>query len=165
MTFTSLIMCPVISIRWRETAGGHWTGVMRGKVWTLTQTENTLWYYVYGHQMNPGAEDAQKCKVKEERRSGGMMDLKQEEEKMCTVVSDLDHKDEERLRDYFQLNVKLEDLYRHWSAVDPHFKQIANVFTGTCSVQFNFNYNIVLLQFALHQSSCTRRPRKITKFI
>ncbi|KAI7797466.1 N-glycosylase/DNA lyase [Triplophysa rosa] len=118
------------TFRWRETADGHWTGVMRGRVWTLTQTENMLWYYVYGHQMNPGAESGQKCKVKGERRSGEMMDIKEEEEKTCTVMSDLDHKDEELLRDYFQLDVKLEDLYRHWSAVDLHFKQIANVFTG-----------------------------------
>ncbi|XP_067250271.1 N-glycosylase/DNA lyase isoform X2 [Chanodichthys erythropterus] len=30
------------TFRWRETADGHWTGVMRGKVWTLTQTEDML---------------------------------------------------------------------------------------------------------------------------
>ncbi|XP_056102719.1 N-glycosylase/DNA lyase [Rhinichthys klamathensis goyatoka] len=123
------------TFRWRETEDGHWTGVMRGKVWTLTQTEDTLWYYVYNHQKNPGTENRQKQKVEEEEqllgtRSKRMIDIKQEEVGMCTVLSEPDNKEEELLRDYFQLDVKLGDLYRNWSTADPHFKHTANVFTG-----------------------------------
>lgn len=126
----------VYLFRWRETADGHWTGVMRGKVWTLTQTEDTLWYYVYNHQKNPGTENRQKQKVEEEeqllgKRSKRMIDMKQEEAGMCTVMSEPDIKEEELLRDYFQLGVKLGDLYRDWSTADPHFKHTANIFTGT----------------------------------
>jgi len=122
--------------RWRETADGHWTGVMRGKVWTLTQTEDTLWYYVYNHQNNQGTENRQKEKVEKEeqlfvKRSKRMTDIKQEEVGMSTVLSEPDNKEEELLRDYFQLDVKLGDLYGNWSTADPHFKHIANIFTGT----------------------------------
>ncbi|ROL45530.1 N-glycosylase/DNA lyase [Anabarilius grahami] len=125
------------TFRWRETADGHWTGVMRGKVWTLTQTEDMLWYYVYSHQKNPGTENRQKQKVEEKeqllvKRSKRMIDMKQEEVGMCTVMSETDNKDEDLLRDYFQLDVKLGDLYRNWSTADPHFKHTANIFTGIC---------------------------------
>lgn len=123
------------TFRWRETADSHWTGVMRGKVWTLTQTEDTLWYYVYSHHNNPGPENRQKGKVEEEEQLLGKMSkrttgIKQEDEGLCTVVSEPDKKEEELLRDYFQLDVKLGDLYKNWSTVDPHFKHTANIFTG-----------------------------------
>lgn len=118
------------TFRWRETADGHWTGVMQGKVWTLTQTENTLWYYVYGYQINAEEDNGVKCKIKEEKSSKVMINMNQVEGDLCTVMSEMDNKDEERLREYFQLDVKLGDLYRDWSTLDPHFKQIANVFTG-----------------------------------
>lgn len=118
------------TFRWRETADGHWTGVMQGKVWTLTQTENTLWYYVYGYQINAEEDNGVKCKIKEEKSSKVMINMNQVEGDLCTVMSELDNKDEERLREYFHLDVKLGDLYRDWSTLDPHFKQIANVFTG-----------------------------------
>ncbi|KAG7267373.1 hypothetical protein CRUP_030027 [Coryphaenoides rupestris] len=34
------------------------------------------------------------------------------------------------LVDYFQLNVDVEQLYREWGLADPHFKHIANTFSG-----------------------------------
>ncbi|XP_016104726.1 N-glycosylase/DNA lyase-like [Sinocyclocheilus grahami] len=123
------------TFRWCETADGHWTGVMRGKVWTLTQTEDTLWYYVYSHQINPGTENRQKWKVEDEEQLLGKMsrrkiDMKQEEVGLCTVISEPDNKEGELLRDYFQFGVKLGDLYSDWSTVDPHFKHTANIQTG-----------------------------------
>ncbi|XP_071387786.1 N-glycosylase/DNA lyase isoform X2 [Centroberyx affinis] len=93
------------TFRWRETAEGHWTGVMGGRVWTVTQTDDTLWYHVYNEQDGQGEGSSRK------RRASDM-------------------KEETMLRDYFQLNVKLGDLYREWGAADPHFKHIANIFTG-----------------------------------
>lgn len=72
---------------------------MGGRVWTLTQTDDTLWYHIYKNQdvtVHPSKEE------------------------------------EEMLRDYFQLNVNLRDLYTAWGAADPHFKHIADIFTGLC---------------------------------
>ncbi|XP_071332685.1 N-glycosylase/DNA lyase [Trachinotus anak] len=125
------------SFRWRETAEGHWTGVMGGRVWTLTQTDDTLWYHVYKTQ------DEQKWVSDRKRRAGISLHeenkseerlkgaLKMEEAELVAVTSAQGtEEEEEMLRDYFQLNVELGELYREWGAADPHFKQIADIFTG-----------------------------------
>ena len=39
-------------------------------------------------------------------------------------------KPESLLRDYFQLDVNLADLYAHWASVDSNFKQISSNFEG-----------------------------------
>ncbi|XP_053705509.1 N-glycosylase/DNA lyase [Synchiropus splendidus] len=116
------------SFRWRETSEGHWTGVMKGRVWTLTQTEDSLWYHVY--------EDGQKttghaalCPEKNSKRPKLKGHLKTEEDPVAVTTQGA-KEEEEMLRDYFQLNVKLGDLYREWGKADPHFNNIADVFTG-----------------------------------
>ncbi|KAM7404919.1 hypothetical protein PAMP_012223 [Pampus punctatissimus] len=127
------------SFRWRETAEGHWTGVMGGRVWTLTQTDDTLWYHVYkNHDRREEGSSSDR-----QRRAGVTLQqenkpdvrfkgaLKKEEEEEPVAVTPLqDTEEEEMLRDYFQLNVKVDDLYREWGRADPHFKHIADIFTG-----------------------------------
>lgn len=39
-------------------------------------------------------------------------------------------RDEEFLRDYFQLDVSLEKLYAEWSQADPNFLKVAKDFQG-----------------------------------
>ena len=34
------------------------------------------------------------------------------------------------VRQYFQLDVSLVQLYHHWSSVDPHFQEVAQKFQG-----------------------------------
>ncbi|XP_068453590.1 N-glycosylase/DNA lyase [Clinocottus analis] len=119
------------SFRWRETAEGHWTGVMGGRVWTLTQTDDTLWYHVY--RRSDGERKRKRragVSLKMENQSGERSTgaLPKEEEEPVEVTPG--QEEEEMLRDYFQLNVRLGDLYRHWGAADPHFQRIADVFTG-----------------------------------
>ncbi|XP_019906990.2 N-glycosylase/DNA lyase isoform X1 [Esox lucius] len=119
------------SFRWRETGDHHWTGVMGGRVWTLTQTDDTLWYHIYNSPSSTGegvgtkrrAGDPLCGSVGSSKRSKRV----KEEEKEEPVAYG---KEEELLKDYFQLAVKLGDLYREWGAADPHFKHIANIFTG-----------------------------------
>lgn len=132
------VYCVYSSHSWRETAEGHWTGVMGGRVWTLTQTDDTIWYHVYKSQdrevdlrrtapLHLDAKPAMRLKgaIKEEEETVGK-----------TLVQDTEEKEEETLRDYFQLNVKLEDLYKEWGAADPHFKRIGDIFTGLCVYLF-----------------------------
>ncbi|XP_034551684.1 N-glycosylase/DNA lyase [Notolabrus celidotus] len=124
------------TFRWKETAEGHWTGVMGGRVWTLTQTDETIWYYVY-HTQDEQVERSDKERKRgvhlekenklEERFKGA---LKKEEEELVPVTLVQNTEEEELLRDYFQLNVKLGDLYKEWGAADSHFKHIADIFTG-----------------------------------
>ncbi|KAJ8016147.1 hypothetical protein DPEC_G00004170 [Dallia pectoralis] len=134
-----LTLCCGQSFRWRETGDHHWTGVMGGRVWTLTQTDDTLWYHVY-NRLSATVDGVEKkrragappcASIGSEKRSKGVMEVKEEEEPVPVGVSSSpDEKEEELLRDYFQLAVKLGDLYREWGAADPHFKHIANIFTG-----------------------------------
>ncbi|XP_026188643.1 N-glycosylase/DNA lyase isoform X1 [Mastacembelus armatus] len=109
------------SFRWRETAEGHWTGVMGGRVWTLTQTDDTLLYYIYPNQ-----------DMQIEGKEPGALKKEDEEPVAVTSVQDRDDTEEaERmLRDYFQLNVNFADLCMSWGAADPHFKRIADTFKG-----------------------------------
>lgn len=122
---------------WRETADGHWTGVMGGRVWTLTQTEDSLWYHVYRNQDCPREEDdkiridavSPKAENQDEKRFKGVLKKEEEkEESVSTVHGSVE--EQQLLRDYFQLNVKLEDLYKKWGEADPHFRHIADIFTG-----------------------------------
>ncbi|XP_075956480.1 N-glycosylase/DNA lyase [Anarhichas minor] len=125
------------SFRWRETAEGHWTGVMGGRVWTLTQTDETLWYHVYtssDRQGQAGVGDRKRragvsLQNKSEMRFKGALKKEEEEPVAVTPVQDT-KEEEEMLRDYFQLNVTLGDLYKGWGAADPHFQRIADIFTG-----------------------------------
>ncbi|XP_061687669.1 N-glycosylase/DNA lyase [Syngnathoides biaculeatus] len=125
------------SFRWRETADGHWTGVMRGQVWTLTQTDNTLWYHVYKHKGRPVHKEVEPGEgggSLNEKNKGQMKcerTVKKEEEKEAAAVNLQDETaDEAVLRDYFHLNENLRAMYKKWGAADPHFKQIADIFTG-----------------------------------
>lgn len=109
---------------------------MGGRVWTLTQTDDSLWYHVYKNQDNRGEECDRKRKAgvafqvenKPEKRS--RVAVKEEEKPVAVTIGKDTEEEEETLRDYFQLNVKLVDLYREWGAADPHFRRIADIFTG-----------------------------------
>ncbi|XP_077409070.1 N-glycosylase/DNA lyase isoform X2 [Vanacampus margaritifer] len=118
---------------WRETADGHWTGVVGGRVWTLTQTEDTLWYHVYkSNDMHVHRGDmAGKGGVFVDEKNKSQMKCKAAVKKeVVTVNLQHDIEDKTILTDYFQLNVNLKDLYRKWGAADPHFQKVADIFTG-----------------------------------
>lgn len=104
-------------------------------MWTLTQTDNTLWYYVYKnqdkqkewtHRKRTADVSFEEGTISEKKLKGA---LESEEIAAVTQKDDCDE-DEKMLRDYFQLNVKLSDLYRQWGAADHHFMQIADIFPG-----------------------------------
>lgn len=112
---------------------------MGGRVWTLTQTDETLWYHVYNNQ------DKQKEGSDRKRRVGfSVLDKNtaekrfkcapEKEEDEPLAVSSVQNRelDEEMLRDYFQLDVRMGDLHKEWGAADCHFKHIAEVFKGQC---------------------------------
>ncbi|XP_033982247.1 N-glycosylase/DNA lyase-like [Trematomus bernacchii] len=119
------------SFRWRETAEGHWTGVIGGRVWTLTQTDDTLWYHIYQSLDRQGETSVSlQLENKSDNRFKEAVKKEEEEPVAVTPVHQDTKDDEEMLRDYFQLNVKLGDLYKEWGAADHHFKHIAVIFTG-----------------------------------
>uniref|UniRef100_F6ZEE7 N-glycosylase/DNA lyase n=1 Tax=Monodelphis domestica TaxID=13616 RepID=F6ZEE7_MONDO len=50
-----LVLSSGQSFRWREHSPRHWTGVLDGRLWTLTQADERLYYTVYGEEAGPGA--------------------------------------------------------------------------------------------------------------
>ncbi|KAK3565673.1 hypothetical protein QTP86_014061, partial [Hemibagrus guttatus] len=123
--------------RWRETGEGHWTGVMAGRVWTLTQIDDTLWYHVYRRQEDPDHVNRQKRKkagdsqeLRKKFKEMAEVKVEEDDKSLCVSTSEQDTKDEEVLRDYFQLSVKLEDLYKEWGDADPHFRDTGIIFSG-----------------------------------
>ncbi|XP_078687306.1 N-glycosylase/DNA lyase-like isoform X1 [Branchiostoma floridae x Branchiostoma belcheri] len=56
--------------------------------------------------------------------------IKAEDVEEVTVKTEAGLTEEDILRDYFQLDVKLTDLYEQWCQADPHFKQVSPNFTG-----------------------------------
>lgn len=113
---------------------------MKGRVWTLTQTDDTLWYHVYGTPERQRKGDDRKRKtivsvqMENEPKKKFKREIKKKEEEEplpVTLVQDAGE-EQEMLRDYFQLDVNLGELYNKWGAADPHFRSVANVFTGLC---------------------------------
>ncbi|XP_074054727.1 N-glycosylase/DNA lyase [Macrotis lagotis] len=88
----NLVLSSGQCFRWREQSPGHWTGVLEGRLWTLTQADERLYYTVYGEAAGPGAPQT--------------------------------------LHRFFQLHVRLAELYRHWASADPHFRELAGRFPG-----------------------------------
>ncbi|XP_012694187.1 N-glycosylase/DNA lyase isoform X2 [Clupea harengus] len=168
------------TFRWRETGDGHWTGVMRGRVWTLTQTEDTLWYYVYTNQDNHGSAGSVwnmglgPEPVEPDKSLKGVGHVKQEpEEDGLKLTSAHNSVEEELLTDYFQLNVQLGNLYKDWGHRDDHFRQIASIFTGVRMLKqdpveclFSFicssNNHISRIQGMVERLCFTLGPRLVT---
>ncbi|KAM4643687.1 N-glycosylase/DNA lyase isoform 4-T4 [Discoglossus pictus] len=134
------------SFRWKESSAGFWTGVLKGHVYTLTQTEEHIWYTVYSKQEEIGDElltnTTQKKKPKTTKENKLLRapqklikteQIKQETEDQSAtlpqVTDDDGKKDQKILRDYFQLDVSLKDLYDQWGKSDPHFQEVAKDFT------------------------------------
>lgn len=107
-------------------------------MWTLTQTDDSVWYHVYNNTDREEEQSVRKRRADESLQEQGKTDkrlkltLKEEEEPLAVSVDQDTEEEEELLRDYFQLNVKLDHLYRDWGAADPQFKRIANIFSGQC---------------------------------
>lgn len=79
-----------------------------------------------------GAGVSHQMENKSDKSFKGALKKEEQEEPVAVTSVRNTEEEEEMLRDYFQLNVKLGDLYEEWGAADPHFKCIADVFTGQC---------------------------------
>ncbi|NWT91687.1 OGG1 lyase, partial [Urocynchramus pylzowi] len=104
-----LVLSSGQSFRWWESSPGAWTGVLGGRVWTLRQDGDRLWYTVYGE---------------DEEHEGERDGCPAEAAKLSAAETD------RILRDYFQLDVGLSALYHAWGAADPLFRKVANDFPG-----------------------------------
>ncbi|XP_040280605.1 N-glycosylase/DNA lyase [Bufo bufo] len=131
------------SFRWRESSPGYWTGVLHGRVWTVTQKDGHLWYTVYP---SPGSTECESEKKAQKRPAKRKLPhtipepvkqdkdlIKQEKEEICAENDSLTtdcKKDSDILQDYFQLHVSLGELYNRWRECDKNFLKVAKEFPG-----------------------------------
>ncbi|XP_075039604.1 N-glycosylase/DNA lyase isoform X2 [Mixophyes fleayi] len=125
------------SFRWREHSPGYWTGVLHGRVWTLTQKDDHIWYTVYPCT---GGEDGESQKVSQKKATKRKFPLTtpvmvktepiKEEVIQDFHLNDDYKKDGETLQDYFQLHICLGELYQRWGESDKNFQKVAKDFPG-----------------------------------
>nr|XP_005296090.2 LOW QUALITY PROTEIN: N-glycosylase/DNA lyase [Chrysemys picta bellii] len=115
------------AFRWRERSPGHWTGVLAGRVWTLRQTEEQLWYTVHDEEEEEEEGSRTKATGQElQPRGRGVAGSLHPEAPAMEALGEA----QQILHDYFQLDVGLAGLYQAWGAVDPHFQKVAASFPG-----------------------------------
>ncbi|XP_078327209.1 N-glycosylase/DNA lyase-like isoform X1 [Crassostrea virginica] len=118
------------SFRWKEEKPGVWTGVLFNKIWKFWQSESAITFQVFGNQKEVKVEgEPEKIKGKEDLGAT-------EDSNNTTVQSVTRERDntelvyEDLIKDYFQLRVKVENLYKEWSEVDSNFQIVSLKFEG-----------------------------------
>lgn len=94
--------------RWRllkNEGKEKWIGVFSRKVWILQQYEDHISYQVY-NEFDDNEPSQKKSKIED------------------------DSNYEQMLRDYFRLELNLEDHYSKWADADPFFKEATQQFYG-----------------------------------
>ncbi|KAF7249979.1 N-glycosylase/DNA lyase, partial [Varanus komodoensis] len=133
-----LVLCGGQTFRWSETSPGYWTGVLAGRVWTLTQSEEQLWYTLHDEDKEEGGskEDDSPSepplkKGKKQTQSEASHAGTSERHLPGEMIRGMDGLTPSQiLQDYFQLHVNLSALYQGWSYVDSHFREVAIKFPG-----------------------------------
>lgn len=129
------------SFRWRENSSGIWTGVMKGRVWRLSQTDHELSYQVFEpktigetgvQRLKSTGRGARLSKMNkalgcqplgiDSKTSSGSSEIPVDET-MSTHHANI-------LKDYFQLDIGLESLYAQFCEKDPLFRTKANHLKG-----------------------------------
>lgn len=112
-----------------------------GRVWTLTQTEELLWYTLHEEEKEEASSAAEdglsEPPLKKGRRqlhpdmSRADMSERSGDRLTGEQIRGMDGLDPSQiLRDYFQLHINLPALYQGWAYSDLHFRDIAFKFPG-----------------------------------
>jgi len=110
------------SFRWRKTGDNEWTGVLKGKLWTLKQDDHNLYYRVYEGEGAAGTSTSTSGTT-------ASRSIKDSVKEVSTTPTTIDQNDS-ILHDYFQLDVDILKLYSKWSDADPYFSKISMLFPG-----------------------------------
>ncbi|XP_064457023.1 N-glycosylase/DNA lyase-like [Ornithodoros turicata] len=109
------------SFRWTKNSKGEWTGVLANKVWFLKQDDTGNIHYKVVKPENEELNLAQTLLNKKARK-------RKLNDSVC--VGQDDNAEESVLRDYFQLNVDVEQLYQQWASIDPVFEKVSKRLPG-----------------------------------
>lgn len=106
------------SFRWRETGQGEWTSVLFGYVWTLRQNGSDILYRVYESVTVQKKRILKEiCSLPESKASPHPPDEKSD------ILESI-------LRDYFQLHVDTDSLYKQWRSRDAYFVKVSDKLLG-----------------------------------
>lgn len=94
------------TFRWTKNKEEEWVGVAGKKVWILRQEGDSILY------KSITSENSADVKIKIESEQEG------------------NEKEESFLKDYFQLKISLENLYKQWNSTDTNFNSLSNSFDG-----------------------------------
>ncbi|XP_069947572.1 N-glycosylase/DNA lyase isoform X2 [Cherax quadricarinatus] len=144
------------SFRWREISPGQWRGIIRNRVWTLSQDDSHIMFQTHSSE-NVSARQTDLSKqvstiqMKQKASFGQATKRKNTEDiKMsptnkrirnnqytkiydCEIneLNDIgENKLKEELRNYFRLDISLESMYSLWSKADVNFAAVSPQFHG-----------------------------------
>ncbi|XP_035234135.1 N-glycosylase/DNA lyase-like, partial [Stegodyphus dumicola] len=106
---------------WKVKNNSEWQGVFSELVWTLKQdSKGNILYFVHHISENESnSPSVKKMKTSNYKKGSQGKDMTMSSEKL-----------DEMLRDYLNLHVKLEDLYKVWNKCDENFKEVSRKFKG-----------------------------------
>ncbi|XP_062593149.1 N-glycosylase/DNA lyase-like [Saccostrea cucullata] len=127
------------SFRWKEEKPGIWTGVLFDRIWRLWQSEAAISYQIFGNnklksEANEILPITKAVKAEVIKTCEGDIVLQQkgqvttQSSNKTEGISDNMYAD--LMKDYFQLNVSVANLYKKWSEVDSNFQSISSKFEG-----------------------------------
>ncbi|KAH0630333.1 hypothetical protein JD844_013270 [Phrynosoma platyrhinos] len=108
---------------------------MAGRVWTLTQSEEQLWYTLHDEEKEENNREEEA--LSEPPLKKGKKQTQPDMSRPGTSERSGSHLSGELIRgmegltpsqilqDYFQLHINLSALYQGWSYVDSHFREVA----------------------------------------
>ncbi|XP_054770057.2 N-glycosylase/DNA lyase-like [Lytechinus pictus] len=136
------------SFRWKEIEPGIWRSVLGGSIWTLKQTGTHIFYQRHNHSTCQEEENCDQSgdalqSHRKKRGAGQTQAFKNKKRAKVTSGSGEDGrgnsaKGEEDdgkssrdiLRDYFQLDMNLGELYNQWQKADKNFSKVSQGFPG-----------------------------------
>ena len=114
--------------RWSKTESGEWIGVIGKRLWILKQDQDQVFYKSIGTDRDSSVaaseENGRIKKVSTKSRTRPACDVE------CSIQSLKKDNEESFLKDYFQLNVDLDSLYKVWSKNDQVFSKLSQNFGG-----------------------------------
>eukprot|EP00112_Aurelia_sp_Birch-Aquarium-sp1_P025719 Seg8715.1 transcript_id=Seg8715.1/GoldUCD/mRNA.D3Y31 product="N-glycosylase/DNA lyase" protein_id=Seg8715.1/GoldUCD/D3Y31 len=115
--------------RWIKT-NEHWTGVAGHRIWFLKQDDEKIFYKSFAKDEEMRTAKSERLELETEGQGGVSQHLKNG--LLQNAPAQLpDNEDEDLfLKDYFQLNVDLESLYKQWSKNDQLFNKLSSNFGG-----------------------------------
>ncbi|PSN32041.1 hypothetical protein C0J52_23774 [Blattella germanica] len=137
-------LCGGQCFRWKKTGNDEWTGVFAKRIWIISQDEDNILYRVKTNLVSDNTDVCENIKLIESKKLTQETNGRKKKGKNKHLCEKVDSEEningseissgmkleDSLLRQYFRLDVSLEEKYAQWSKSDPHFKEASKKFTG-----------------------------------